>query len=48
MFNTEKDLSEYTQQTEKFFPKEDAEDAGVLRRLRRHILVPRDRASKRD
>ena len=48
MFKTEKELSEYTKQTEKFFAKEDADDAGVLRVLRRHILVPPGRAPNRD
>ncbi|KAF8268757.1 hypothetical protein EI94DRAFT_1726967 [Lactarius quietus] len=42
LFRTERELSEYTQETEKYFPKEDAKDGGVLRALRRHILVPRD------
>jgi hypothetical protein len=41
-FKTEKELSEYTQETEKYFPKEDAKDGGVLRALRRHILAPRE------
>ncbi|KAH9173555.1 hypothetical protein EDB89DRAFT_704049 [Lactarius sanguifluus] len=41
IFKTEKELSEYTMETEKFFPKEDAQDGGVLRALRRHILAPR-------
>src|ERR1700761_5311898 len=36
-------LSEYTQATEKYFPKEDAKDGGVLRALRRHILAPGSR-----
>ena len=42
IFRTEKELSEYTRETGKFFPKEDAVDGGVLRALRRHILSPRD------
>ena len=42
IFETEIELSEYTKETEKFFPKEDAKDGGVLRALRRHILVPRE------
>jgi hypothetical protein len=41
IFKSEIELSEYTHKTEKFFPKEDAVDGGVLRALRRHILVPR-------
>ncbi|KAH9025566.1 hypothetical protein EDB84DRAFT_1440379 [Lactarius hengduanensis] len=31
IFQTETELSEYTKQTEKYFPKEDAVDGGVLR-----------------
>jgi hypothetical protein len=46
IFESEKELSEYTKETEKFFPKEDAADGGVLRALRRHILVPRDGRSR--
>ena len=42
LFRTEKELSEYTKGTNKFFPKEDAQDGGVLRALRRRILVPRE------
>ena len=38
MFESEKELSEYTQETEKNFPKESAVDGGVLRALRRHVL----------
>jgi hypothetical protein len=41
-FKTEKALSEYTKETKKFFPKESARDGGVLRALRRHILVPQE------
>ncbi|KAH8998353.1 hypothetical protein EDB86DRAFT_2912760 [Lactarius hatsudake] len=41
IFKTEKELSEYTIATEKYFPKEDAQDGGVLRALRRQILAPR-------
>jgi hypothetical protein len=41
IFKTEQELSEYTRETGKFFPKEDAADGGILRALRRHILVPR-------
>lgn len=40
IFGTEKELSEYTHATKKFFPKEDARDGGVLCALRRHILAP--------
>jgi len=47
IFKTERGLSEYTKRTKKFFPKEDAVDGGVLRALRRHILLPRDHTSKR-
>jgi len=42
IFETESDLSEYTKETNKFFPKENAADGGVLRALRRHILSPGD------
>jgi hypothetical protein len=42
IFESEKELSEYTRRTEKFFPKENAADGGVLRALRRHILAPQD------
>jgi hypothetical protein len=42
IFESEKGLSEYTKETKKFFPKESAADGGVLRALRRHILVPRE------
>jgi hypothetical protein len=42
IFESEKELSEYTKETEKFFPKENAVDGGVLRALRRHILEPRE------
>ncbi|KAH9985888.1 hypothetical protein BJV74DRAFT_846098 [Russula compacta] len=42
IFETEKELSEYTRAEEKFFPKENARDGGVLRALRRHILAPRE------
>jgi hypothetical protein len=41
IFKTEQELSIYTRQTAKFFPKENAVDGGVLRALRRHILAPR-------
>ncbi|KAH9066262.1 hypothetical protein EDB87DRAFT_1590010 [Lactarius vividus] len=44
IFKTEKELSKYTIETEKFFPKEEAKDGGVLRALRRHILAPREDA----
>ncbi|KAH8998354.1 hypothetical protein EDB86DRAFT_2912765 [Lactarius hatsudake] len=43
IFKTEKALSEYTIATEKFFPKKDAKDGGVLRDLRRQIFAPRPR-----
>jgi len=46
IFKTEKELSDYTHDTGKFFPKENAVDGGVLRALRRHILVPRERQSR--
>jgi hypothetical protein len=42
IFESEKELSEYTKETGKFFPKEHAADGGVLRALRRHILEPRE------
>jgi len=42
IFKSEKELSEYTKATKKFFPKEDAADGGVLRALRRQIWVPRE------
>jgi hypothetical protein len=42
IFKTEKQLSEYTIATGKFFPKESAKDGGVLRALRRQILNPRE------
>ena len=49
-FETEKELSEYTKQTKKYFAKHAADDGGVLRALRRHILVPREviSSSRRD
>jgi len=40
IFKTEEQLSKYTRETSKFFPKENAKDGGVLRALRRHILHP--------
>ena len=40
IFKSEKELSVYTKVTKKFFPKESAKDGGILRVLRRHILVP--------
>ena len=47
-FETEKELSEYTIVTEKYFPKEDAKDSEVLRALRRRTIRPRkDRSSSR-
>ena len=42
IFKTEKELSEYTKANEKYFPREEAKDGGVLRALRRHILQPRE------
>ncbi|KAF8260809.1 hypothetical protein EI94DRAFT_874539 [Lactarius quietus] len=45
IFETETELSKYTRETKKFFPREDAVDGGVLRALRRHIFAPRDSAS---
>jgi hypothetical protein len=42
IFKTEKELSEYTRATEKYFPREEARDGGVLRALRRQILAPRE------
>ena len=41
LFEMEKELSEYTKETEKFFPKENAQDGGVLRALCRHISAAR-------
>jgi hypothetical protein len=50
LFESEKELSEYTRVTKKFFPKESAADGGVLRALRRHIFqdifAPGDNHSK--
>ena len=46
IFKSEKELSEYTKETEKFFPKKNADDGGVLRALRRHILLPRESRSR--
>ncbi|KAI9446048.1 hypothetical protein H4582DRAFT_1903111 [Lactarius indigo] len=45
IFKTEKELSEYTMETEKYFPKKDAKDGGVLRALRRQIFEPREGTS---
>ncbi|KAI9446047.1 hypothetical protein H4582DRAFT_1843320 [Lactarius indigo] len=42
IFKTEKELSEYTIKTEKYFPKATAKDGGVLRALLRHIYAPRE------
>ena len=42
IFKTEKELSEYTKANEKYFPREEAKDGGVLRALRRHIMRPRE------
>jgi hypothetical protein len=47
IFKSEKELSEYTHETEKFFPKESAVDGGVLRALRRHILNPQESQYRR-
>ena len=41
-FKTEKQLSDYTIKTGKYFPKEGAKDSEVLQALRRHILLPRE------
>ncbi|KAI0263439.1 hypothetical protein BC834DRAFT_827594 [Gloeopeniophorella convolvens] len=40
LFPTEKELSDYTKRTKKFFPREEARDGGVLRALRRQIHNP--------
>ncbi|KAI0271213.1 hypothetical protein BGY98DRAFT_922924, partial [Russula aff. rugulosa BPL654] len=40
IFKSEKELSVYTKETKKFFPKESLRDGSILRVLRRHILVP--------
>ena len=42
IFESEKELSGYTKETGKFFPKKSAADGGVLRDLRRHILAPQE------
>ncbi|THH32809.1 hypothetical protein EUX98_g1420 [Antrodiella citrinella] len=42
IFQSERELSEYTQMTKKFFPKEDAYEGGLLRYLLRHIFDPAD------
>ncbi|KAG8751877.1 hypothetical protein FRC11_008910 [Ceratobasidium sp. 423] len=39
-FDSEEELSVYTKLTGKFFPLEEAHAGGLLRFLRRHILVP--------
>ncbi|KAG6868380.1 hypothetical protein C0993_003904 [Termitomyces sp. T159_Od127] len=41
LFNSEAELSEYTQESGKFFPKESAYAGGLLKHLLRHILNPR-------
>lgn len=41
-FKTEKELSAYTMSTERFFPRDHAEEGGLLEKLLRHILNPRD------
>jgi hypothetical protein len=45
IFKSEKELSEYTKETKKFFPRESAADGGVLRALRRQIFFPRESRS---
>ncbi|KAN0082970.1 hypothetical protein V8E55_008765 [Tylopilus felleus] len=40
VFETERELSEYTRKTGKYFPKENAYAGGFLRYLLRHILDP--------
>ncbi|KAH0826380.1 hypothetical protein J3R83DRAFT_5345 [Lanmaoa asiatica] len=40
VFDSERELSEYTRNTGKFFPKESAYAGGLLRYLLRHILHP--------
>ena len=47
IFKSERELSKYTNETKKFFPKKHAKDGGVLRALRRHILNPRESRSRR-
>lgn len=46
IFESEIELSEYTKENKKFFPKEDAADGGVLRALRRQIWAPRESQSR--
>ncbi|KAJ1309447.1 hypothetical protein OPQ81_006223 [Rhizoctonia solani] len=41
LFKRERDLSKYTLETEKIFPKEDAYAGGLLRHLLRNIIAPR-------
>lgn len=38
IFESEEELSRYTRETGKIFPKEDAVDSEFLRALRRHIF----------
>ena len=45
IFESEEELSWYTKETKKFFPRESAADGGVLRALRRNILAPRESRS---
>ncbi|KNZ77607.1 hypothetical protein J132_04974 [Termitomyces sp. J132] len=41
LFTTEVELSEYTRESKKFFPKENAYAGGLLKYLLRHIIDPR-------
>ncbi|KAG6867588.1 hypothetical protein C0993_000809 [Termitomyces sp. T159_Od127] len=43
LFDTEAELSAYTCENKKFFPKESAYAGGLLKYLLRHILIPRKR-----
>lgn len=51
VFDTERELSDYTMATENFFPRKNAHAGGLLRRLLRHIInpaeVPRPRRPNR-
>lgn len=47
MFESEKDLSEYTQRTKKYFPQDNAYAGGVLKHLLRHITSPREVVPKK-
>ncbi|KAI9567947.1 hypothetical protein HD554DRAFT_2314600 [Boletus coccyginus] len=42
VFNSERELSDYTKSTGKFFPRDSAYAGGLLRYLLRHIYHPRD------